>query len=158
MYEYKPSDVFEFANFIGSETHQKGDELFFKYCPHCKGDGKDKDTFSINLKTGAFKCFRASCDYHGHFVELARDFGFRLENEQGQKYRKLPQKKIESKPKAIEYLESRGISTEVCKRYNITTQTNKDNILVLDLKTSKNRNTENCRKRKSRVSQRRLHI
>lgn len=130
MYEYKPSDVFEFANFIGAETHQKGDELFFKYCPHCKGDGKDKDTFSINLKTGAFKCFRASCDYHGHFVELARDFGFRLENEQEQKYRKLPQKKIESKPKAVEYLESRGISAEVCKRYNITTQTNKDNVLV----------------------------
>lgn len=130
MYEYNQSDVFEFANFIGAETHQKGDELFFKYCPHCKGDGKDKDTFSINIKTGAFKCFRASCDYHGHFVELARDFGFRLENEQEQKYRKLPQKKIESKPKAITYLESRGISAEVCKRYNITTQTNKDNILV----------------------------
>lgn len=130
MYEYKPSDVFDFTNFIGAETHEKGDELFFKYCPHCKGDGKDKDTFSINLKTGAFKCFRASCDYHGHFVELARDFGFRLENEQEQKYRKLPQKKIESKPKAVEYLESRGISAEVCKKYNITTQTNKDNVLV----------------------------
>ena len=130
MYEYKQNDVFEFANFIGAETHEKGDELFFKYCPHCKGDGKDKDTFSVNLKTGAFKCFRASCDYHGHFVELARDFGFRLENEQEQKYRKLPQKKIESKPKAVEYLESRGISAEVCKRYNITTQTNKDNVLV----------------------------
>ena len=130
MYEYKQSDVFEFANFIGAETHEKCDELFFKYCPHCKGDGKDKDTFSVNLKTGAFKCFRASCDYHGHFVELARDFGFRLENEQEQKYRKLPQKKIESKPKAVEYLESRGISADVCKKYNITTQTKKDNILV----------------------------
>lgn len=130
MYEYKPSDVFDFAGFVGIETHQKGDELFFKYCPQCKGDGKDKDTFSVNLKTGAFKCFRATCDYHGHFVELARDFGFRLENEQEQKYRKLPQKKIESKPKAIEYLESRGISAEVCKRYNITTQTDKENILV----------------------------
>jgi twinkle protein len=130
MYEYKRSDVFDFVNFIGAEAHEKGNELFFKYCPHCKGDGKDKDTFSINLETGAFKCFRASCDYHGHFVELARDFDFRLENEQEQKYRKLPQKKIESKPKAIEYLESRGISADVCKRYNITTQTNKDNILV----------------------------
>ena len=130
MYEYKQSDVFDFVNFIGAEAHEKDDELFFKYCPHCKGDGKDKETFSINLETGAFKCFRASCDYHGHFVELARDFGFRLENEQEQKYRKLPQKKIESKPKAIEYLESRGISADVCKRYNITTQTNKDNVLV----------------------------
>ena len=29
MYEYKQSDVFEFANFIGAETKQKGDELFF---------------------------------------------------------------------------------------------------------------------------------
>ena len=130
MYEYKQSDVFEFANFIGAETHKKGDELFFRYCPQCKGDGKDKDTFSINLKTGAFKCFRASCDYHGHFVELARDFGFRLENEQEQKYRKLPQRKIEIKQKAVEYLESRGISADVCRRYNITTQTNKDNVLV----------------------------
>ena len=130
MYEFKSRDVLDFSNFIGAETHQKGDELFFKYCPHCKGDGKDKDTFSINLKNGAFKCFRASCDYHGHFVELARDFGFKLEDEQERKYRKLPQKKIEIKPKAIEYLESRGISAEICKRYNITTQKNKDNVLV----------------------------
>ena len=130
MYEFKSRDVLDFSNFIGAETHQKGDELFFKYCPHCKGDGKDKDTFSINLKNGAFKCFRASCDYHGHFVELARDFGFKLEDEQERKYRKLPQKKIEIKPKAIEYLESRGISAEICKRYNITIQKNKDNVLV----------------------------
>ena len=27
MYEYKPSDVFDFTNFIGAETHQKGDEF-----------------------------------------------------------------------------------------------------------------------------------
>ncbi len=130
MYEYKQSDVFEFANFIGAETHQKGDELFFKYCPQCHGGGKDKDTFSVNLETGAFKCFRASCDYHGHFVELARDNGYKLEDEQERKYRRLPQPKIESKPKAIEYLESRGISAEVARRYNITTRKDNDKILV----------------------------
>lgn len=130
MYEYKSSDVFDFAGYINAETKQKGSELFFKYCPHCKGGGKDKETFSINLKNGAFKCFRASCDYHGHFVELARDFGFKLEDEQERKYRKLPQPKIESKPKAVEYLESRGISPEVCRRYKITTQKDNDNILV----------------------------
>lgn len=131
MYELKQSDIFGFAQSVGAETKQKGDELFFKYCPNCHGgSNKDKDSFSINLKTGVFKCFRASCGYQGHFVELARDFGFRLENEQERKYRKLPQKQIESKPKAIEWLEKRGISAEVVKRYKITTQNGKENILV----------------------------
>lgn len=130
MYDFKSKDVFDFASFIGAETKQKGNELFFKYCPQCHGGGDDKDTFSVNLQTGAFKCFRASCDYHGHFVELARDFGYKLDNEQERKYRRLPQPKIESKPKAIEYLESRGISAEVAKRYKITTQTHNENILV----------------------------
>jgi twinkle protein len=129
MYEYKQSDVFDFANFIGAETHEKGNELFFKYCPHCKGGGKDTNTFSINLSSGVFKCFRASCDYHGHFVELARDFEFKLEQEQT-RYKKLPQKTIESKPKAIEFLESRGISADICKKYKITTQKENDNVLV----------------------------
>ena len=130
MYEFKSTDVFGFAEFIGAETKQKGDELFFKYCPRCHGDGNDKETFSVNLQSGAFKCFRASCDYHGHFVELARDFGFRLEDDSQKKYRKLPQKKIETKPKAIEYLESRGISAEIARRYNITTRKDNDKILV----------------------------
>ena len=130
MYDFKSKDVFDFASFIGADTRQKGNELFFKYCPQCHGGGDDKDTFSVNLQTGAFKCFRASCDYHGHFVELARDFGYKLDDEQERKYRRLPQPKIESKPKAIEYLESRGISAEVAKRYKITTQTHNENVLV----------------------------
>ena len=130
MYEFKSSDVLDFANFIGAEVKQKGNELFFKYCPQCKGGGGDKETFSVNLETGAFKCFRASCDYHGHFVELARDFGFKLDDEQERKYRKLPQPKIESKPKAIEWLEKRGISADVVKKYKITVQKENDNILV----------------------------
>ena len=130
MYEYKKQDVFNLASFIGAEVKQNGNELFFKYCPNCKGDGHDKETFSINLDSGAFKCFRASCDYHGHFVELARDVGFKLEDEAQKQYRTLPQKKVESKPKAIEYLEKRGISADTCRRYNVTTQTNNDNILV----------------------------
>lgn len=131
MYEYNSNDVFLLANSIGAETQQKGKELFFRYCPHCNGgNSKDDNTFSVNLETGAFKCFRASCDYKGHFVELARDVGFRLEDDTPKKYRVLPQKEIESKPKAIEYLESRGISAEICKKYKITTQKNADNVIV----------------------------
>ena len=87
MYEYKKQDVFNLASFIGAEVKQKGNELFFKYCPNCKGGGHDKETFSINLDNGAFKCFRSSCDYHGHFVELARDVGFKLEDEAEKQYR-----------------------------------------------------------------------
>lgn len=130
MYDFKSKDVFDFAEFIGAETKQKGNELFFKYCPRCHGGGGDKETFSVNLQSGAFKCFRASCDYHGHFVELARDFGYKLDNDRERKYRRLPQPKIESKPKAIEYLESRGISEEVARRYKITTQSHNENVLV----------------------------
>jgi twinkle protein len=130
MYEFKTSDVFDLANFLGAETKQKGNELFFKYCPHCNGGGKDTETFSINLENGAFKCFRSSCDYHGHFVELARDFEYKLEDEQQRTYRKLPQPKIETKPKAVEYLLSRGISEEVTRRYKITTQKDNDKVLV----------------------------
>ena len=130
MYDFKSKDVFDFAEFIGAETKQKGNELFFKYCPRCHGGGGDKETFSVNLQSGAFKCFRASCDYHGHFVELARDFGYKLDNGQERKYRRLPQPKIESKPKAIEYLERRGISEDIARKYKITTQKHNENVLV----------------------------
>ena len=75
-YKLQTNDIYGFANSIGAETHRKGDELFFKFCPYCGGDGHDKDTFSINLNSGAFKCFRSSCDKSGHFVQLARDFGY----------------------------------------------------------------------------------
>ena len=131
MYEFKRSDVFDLAMFMGAEVKEKGNELFFKRCPRCGGGASgDRETFSVNLVNGAFKCFRASCDYHGHFVELARDFGFRLEDENQKKYRKLPQKKIETKPAAVAYLESRGISAEVAKKYAITTRRDNDKILV----------------------------
>ena len=36
-YELKQSDIFDLANFIGAETKEKGDELFFKWCPKCRG-------------------------------------------------------------------------------------------------------------------------
>lgn len=130
MYEYKKEDVYNLASFIGAEVKVKGNELFFKYCPMCKGAGHDKDTFSVNLDNGVFKCFRASCGYQGHFVELARDVGFKIDDVEDKKYKPLPQKKIEVKPYAIEYMASRGISEDVCRKYLITTQSNNHKILV----------------------------
>lgn len=130
-YVYDSADVFALADWVKAQVRQKGDELFFTYCPYCRGGGrKDRDTFSVNLKTGTFNCFRASCGKHGHFVELARDLNYKLFDDTERQYRKLPQKQAETKPAAIEYLKSRGIGEDVARRYYITTQKNDDSILV----------------------------
>lgn len=129
-YVFKPEDAFALARQIGADTKQKGDELFFAWCPHCHGDGHDKDTFSINLVSGCFKCFRASCDYHGHFVELARDCGFEIDSTQPKIYKVLPQRPIEVRDGAVEFMATRGISERVCKEYCITTSKDNKNTIV----------------------------
>lgn len=131
MYEYNKQDLFDFVNYLNAETVEKGNELFFKRCPHCDGGNHgDKYTFSVNIENGAFKCFRSSCDYHGHFVELARDYHYKLVDDENRKYRKLPNVKIDSRPAAIKYMESRGIPEAVCKRYKITSRKDDDNVIV----------------------------
>lgn len=133
-YELKRADIFDFASSMHCDTREKGDELEFLYCPRCHGGAhQDKWTFSINLNSGAFKCLRASCDYQGHFVELCRDFDYRLEYEQPAKiYRQLPQpkKKPESRNEAVRYLQSRGISEAVTKRFHITVDKKNPKVLV----------------------------
>lgn len=129
-YEFKRDDVFSFASQIGADTRQKGNELEFKLCPYCGGNKNDKYTFSVNLETGAFCCLRASCGRQGHFVELARDFNYTLVEFAPKQYRKLKQVEIQVRNPAIEYMKSRGISEATARRYKITTQTGKDNILV----------------------------
>lgn len=131
-YKLQTRDIYGFANSIGAETHRKGDELFFKFCPYCGGDGHDKDTFSINLNSGAFKCFRSSCDKSGHFVQLARDFGYKLEfeDDKPKRYRKLPQTAIEVRDNAVAYMKSRGISEATTRKYKVTTRKDRNNVLV----------------------------
>lgn len=131
-YEFNKSDVLDFTSVINAETMQKGNELFYKYCPYCNGGtSQDKETFSINLDNGTFKCFRSSCGKQGHFVELARDFNYKLDfGNEIKQYRQLPQKKIQSTNKAIEYMRSRGISENTCIKYKITTQKANENVLV----------------------------
>ena len=130
-YEVTRSNIFDFAQSNNCETREKGDELEFRFCPYCGGGhSQDEWTFSINLDKYIFKCFRASCGKQGHFVELCRDFDFRLEQDAARVFRKLPQKKPESKSAAVKYLESRGISERITRLYNITTQDGHDNVLV----------------------------
>lgn len=140
MYEFKEEDAIAFANHVGIRNKYHGDELMFNHCPYCQGGSnrKDKGTFSINMKTGQFKCLRASCGVSGNMVTLAKDFDFSLGTQNDEyyrpkkQYRKLstPKEPIVPKEPAVKYLSERGISEEVVKRYEITTQTERSNILV----------------------------
>ena len=97
-YELKPSDVYDLARVLDADVHEKSGELFFTYCPYCRGgESRDKNTFSVNLTSGAFKCFRSGCGKAGHFVELARDFHYHLDfgdTTRPKVYRELPQRPI----------------------------------------------------------------
>lgn len=139
LYEFSKDDAFRFAGERGARTKERYGELTFQYCPYCHGGAnKDKETFSINLNTGKFICHRASCGAQGNMITLAQDFDFSLGTEVDEYYRpkrqfrsfKKPSKPIEPKEPAVAYLESRGISSEIAKKYEITTLAGKDNVLV----------------------------
>lgn len=140
MYEFKEQDAWDFAHQQRIEVKQAGDELHFKTCPYCRPRATKGNTrtFSINLRTGQFKCLRESCGVTGNMIQLSRDFDFSLGTETDEYYRpkkqyrklKTPKKPIVPKEPAVKYLESRGISAEVARRYEITTQNDHDNVLV----------------------------
>lgn len=139
IYQFNSDDAFTFAREQGIKTRIKGEELHLYDCPYCHGAGHgDKYTFSINLHTGQFKCLRASCGVTGNMITLSRDFEFSLGSEVDEYYRprrqfrkfRRSEKAITPKASAVAYLESRGISTGVAKKYEITTQTEHDNVLV----------------------------
>ena len=126
-------DLQGFIGFIGAETKTKGKDVFFRYCPKC-GNNCPKDDewkFSVNWKTGAFGCLRGSCGYHGHFVELCRDFGYRIGMEAEREFTQFPQPKERIKPResALAYLANRGISAEIAEEYEVTAFENKPNVL-----------------------------
>ncbi len=139
IYEFSRDDAYRFASQHGGRVKEKGNELTFQYCPYCHGgSNSDKNTFSIDLKTGKFKCLRASCDAHGNMITLARDFEFSLGDQVDEYYRpkkqyrrfRKPEKPFEPKELAIAYLESRGISSKTAKQYEITMKAGTNNILV----------------------------
>lgn len=140
-YEFKESDAWDFARGAGIQTKQKNDELQFLYCPFCMGGkNRDKYSFSINLRTGQYKCLRSSCSVSGNMVSLAREFEwFSLGNDidiyyktgKVRHYRKFKKSTpIKPKQEAVDYLESRGITAAVAEEYQITVQKDNPNILV----------------------------
>lgn len=139
LYEFKREDAERFASEKGYPARIRGDELQFRFCPYCHGGSRhNRDTFSINLRSGQFKCLRASCGVTGNMITLSRDFDFSLGNSVDEYYRPrkryrnlaTPKEPIKPKDPAVRYLESRGISAEIARRYEITVQRDYDNILV----------------------------
>lgn len=144
MYEFKQQDAFEFARRRNIEAKPKNGELTFRTCPYCNSQ-KDRDTFSINLSTGQFKCLRASCGAHGNMITLSKDFDFSLGTDVDEyyrpkkQYRKLPQVVPEPKPEAVKYMESRGIPQEITEQYCLTVQKDHPNVLVFPFYDDKGR-------------------
>lgn len=139
FYQFKREDAIRFAESTGIPTKIKGTELVFRRCPYCgKTNSTDKEKFAINLETGLYKCLRASCGAHGNMITLSKDFDFSL-GEQVDAYYRRPKKRYRTfskqtepiipKPKAVEYLASRGISEETAKRYQVTVAPGRDNVL-----------------------------
>ena len=140
IYEFKEEDAYRFARQQNIEVKCSGDEMFFKTCPYCKPlpTRGNVRSFSINLKTGQFKCLRASCGVSGNMITLSRDFDFSLGNEVDEYYRpqkqyrriKTPENPIVSRDPAVKYLVSRGISSETVNKYEVTTKKDNNNILI----------------------------
>lgn len=140
FYEFQKSDAYDFARYIGTETRvERGEELSFRVCPYCRNAERGNQwKFAINLRTGLFNCKRGKCNQKGNMLVLSRDFGFKLNGNVEEYYNpkrkyktlKTPEKPIESKDPAIRYLQGRGISEATARRYEITTQTKDENVLV----------------------------
>lgn len=134
-YELNQADIFGLTRQLTQDFQRRGQEIFFKLCPYCSGgDHRDKDTFSINLDTGAYKCFRAGCAAQGHFVEMARDFNYRLEGvgePPKKQYRRFRERReIIVRDGAIDYLKKRGICEDITRKYQLTLKKDTNNILV----------------------------
>ena len=100
FYEFKESDAWEFARRQGIQTKQKSEELHFIHCPYCRST-KDKWTFAIDLRTGQFKCLRASCSQTGNMITLSKDFDFSLGRDVDEYYnRNRKQYRVFQKPMA----------------------------------------------------------
>ena len=132
-YVMSEDDLRGFIEYVGAETKDKGKDVFFRYCPKCRSSAPKNDEwkFSVNRKTGAFGCLRGSCGYHGHFVELCRDFGYKIGLDAEQQFTQFPQPRERIKPResALAYLADRGISKEIAERYEVTAYEDRPNIL-----------------------------
>lgn len=137
-YIFNPDDARRFVSEQHLGVHRdNGTELVTKMCPYCRNETRDRNTFAINLQTGAFNCKRSSCGMRGNMITLAKDFDFSLGRDADEyynskrKFRSLRRYPVpEVKPEAVAYMESRGIRRNVTERYHITTHKDNGGIII----------------------------
>lgn len=112
-----------------------GDEIKPRFCPYCKGNGKDKYTFGLNVSKLTYNCKRGSCGVSGTFNQLCRDFG--EESDRDSEYMPRRPAKVYITPQtnilplskqAEEYLIKRKISKETLTRRKVSSD-DKGNII-----------------------------
>ena len=145
LYEFREEDAFRFAEFIHHQAYRRGNELVFIKCPYCGSETNKKSKFAINLETGQFNCFRASCGAKGNMITLSQHFNFQLSedvdryinrNNYAGRFKTFADahRKFASKDSAIDYMKTRGISIEICRRYEITALPERENVIVFPFK------------------------
>lgn len=53
----------------------KNGQVVAEYCPICKGNTHDRETFAIGLSNGLWQCLRGTCGKKGNFKQLCDMFG-----------------------------------------------------------------------------------
>lgn len=101
-------------------------EVRSQVCPFCNGgDSQDEYTFSVNIDTGAYLCYRGSCSAKGSGVQLARRFNETLQWSTQMNTRSTIQytyPQVEQKPLTEEiqkYFSGRSISMETLEKYKV---------------------------------------
>ena len=143
LYEFKKEDAFRFAFEQNIQAKPHGSEIQFKTCPYCRST-KDTYTFAINASNGAFNCKRASCGATGNMITLAKDFNFNLSDDVtrylnqtrygGKTFRRFEDREIQIRDNAIKFMNARGISEEICRKYEITSKTEDESVIVFPFK------------------------
>ena len=115
----------------------KGAEIIPAYCPICHGgQNGDRDTFAMNIYTGAWNCKRGSCGQEGSFKELTENYGEVADPSvaNGKNFTIQPMKKVmeyiipsmELLPlteEIISYFETRRISQKTLEAYRVSSDT-----------------------------------
>ena len=111
-----------------------GDEARVRTCPFCQGgDSNDLYTFSVNLETGVFQCFRGSCSVRGDLRQLAEKLGEHVDaaphSFKSQTIYAAPTSKCFAlTDDIVSYFDNRGISEETLNAYGVSAD-DKGNIL-----------------------------
>ena len=78
---------------FGGRMNIKGREIIPDYCPFCHGgDHRDRNTFAINIDTGAYNCKRGHCSEQGNLTQLCERFNIPVDKQPNYEYKKKPAK------------------------------------------------------------------